>query len=177
MIDLQLAQKASNSLALSPSKKSSTSLPTASAPDRKACTALALLLSVIRGRSMARKSSILAVMYARCRLPLPSSGDCEGFRSCRGELFGVGEVLSRSVCGRACCHSVRRIRSGFATSIVPSRSLCSLRAARMEKRFDKMSVAMSVNVQRCRKCAEPGRSGSSKSYSCSGAISQSSGLM
>jgi hypothetical protein len=64
-LDLQLAQKASSSLALSPSRKSSTSLPTASAPDRRACTALALLLSVIRGLSIARKSSIFAVMYAR----------------------------------------------------------------------------------------------------------------
>jgi hypothetical protein len=63
-LDLQLAQKASSSLALSPSRKSSTSLPTASAPDRRACTALALLLSVIRGLSIARKSSIFAVMYA-----------------------------------------------------------------------------------------------------------------
>ena len=149
--DLQLAQKASSSLALRPSRKSSTSRPTARAPERRACTALALLLSVIRGRSMARNNSILAVMYAKCRLPLPSSGDCEGFRSCRGELFGVGDVFSRSVCGRCCCHSVRRIRRGFATSIVPSRSLCSLRAARMEKRLERMSVAMSVNVQRCRK--------------------------
>ena len=72
--DLQLAQNASVSFEFSPFKNSSTSLPTASAPVRKACNAVTLLLSVTRGRSIARKSSILAVMYARCRLPLPSKG-------------------------------------------------------------------------------------------------------
>jgi hypothetical protein len=98
--DLQLAQKASVSFDVSPFRNSSTSLPTAKAPVRKACTAVKLLMSVTRGLSIARKSSILAVMYARCRLPFPSSGGCELKRRCRGEVAGEVEGVGLRLAGR-----------------------------------------------------------------------------
>ena len=175
--DLQLAQNASVSFEVSPLRNSRTSLPTARAPMRRACNAVMLLLSVTLGLSIARKSSILAVMYARCRLPFPSSGGWELKRRCRGEAAGEVEGVGLRLAGRFWCHSVRRTRRGCTTSIVASRLCCSLVAARMEKSCERTSVTMSVSEQSWRKKAAPGRSGSSKSISCRGETSQSSGLM
>ena len=178
MGNLQLAQNASSSLGVKLPRNSSTSRPTTSAPERRACTELALLLSVTRGRSIARKSSIFAVMKASCRLPLPSRGDREELACWWGEFLGddtVGSLIRPG--GSDCCHSVRRMRRGFATSIVASRSACRTRVARSEKRPESMSLAISVREQSDMKWAQPGWSISSKSMTCKGETDMTSKVM
>lgn len=138
-------------------------------------------------RNIARKSSIFAVIYARCSAPCP-------LRSWALECLEA----SSNPFGKSWNHQLRRMRRGLATSRVASRELQSVRVDLIElrqvsscvaqtlwinthNRSRNMSSTTSLSSHRRRKCSDCGLavlpSYSSKSSAPSLLTSQSSRLM